>query len=141
MAVNLRAPFFLIRAFGTHMAERGGGGKIVNVSSSAAFRATSSPAIYAATKAGINGLTRAAAADLGRHDVNVNAVAPGLTRTPMVAPDDETFMRTFTSAPLGNLLGRPSEAEDVANVIVFLCLPESRQITGQVVNTSAGLVV
>ena len=141
MAVNLRAPFFLTRAFGAHMVERGGGGRIVNVSSSAAFRATSSPAIYAATKAGLNGLTRAAAADLGPHDVNVNAVAPGMTRTPMVAPDDETFMRRFRSAALGNLLGRPSEAEDVANVILFLCLPESRQITGQVVNTSAGLVV
>jgi NAD(P)-dependent dehydrogenase (short-subunit alcohol dehydrogenase family) len=142
LAVNLRAPLMLTRAVGTHMIERGGGGHIVNLSSSAAFRATSSPAIYAATKAGLNGLTRAAAADLGPHDINVNAVAPGLTRTPMTAGvDDETFDRAATVGPLANLLHRPSEADDVANVIVFLCRPESRQITGQVINTSAGLVV
>lgn len=142
LAVNLRAPLLLIRAVGNHMIERGGGGHIVSLSSSAAFRATSSPAIYAATKAGINGLTRAAAADLGPHDINVNAVAPGLTRTPMTAGiDDEAFDRAATAGPLANLLHRPSEADDVANVIVFLCRPESRQITGQVINTSAGLVV
>ena len=143
LAVNLRAPLMLIRAVGSHMIERGGGGRIVSLSSSAAFRSTSSPAIYAATKAGINGLTRAAAADLGPHDVNVNAVAPGLTKTPMTAGigDDETFRKAATSGPLANLLHRPSEADDVANVIVFLCRPESRQITGQVINTSAGLVV
>ena len=84
-AINLRAPFLLVRAVGRHMIARGGGGKIVNLSSSAAFRGSYSPAIYAATKSGVNGLTRAAAADLGGHDVNVNAVAPGLTDTPMNA--------------------------------------------------------
>jgi NAD(P)-dependent dehydrogenase (short-subunit alcohol dehydrogenase family) len=142
-AVNLRAPFLLTRAVGNHMVERGGGGRIVNVSSSAAFRAAISPAIYAATKAGINGLTRAAAADLGPHDVNVNAVAPGLTRTPMTMGSGPpgTLEKLAASGPLANLLQRPSEPEDVAHVIVFLCLPESRQITGQVINTSAGLVV
>ena len=141
-AVNLRAPFFLIRAVGNHMAARGGGGRIVNLSSSAAFRATSTPAIYGATKAAINGLTRAAAADLGAHDVNVNAVAPGLTRTPMTDHGPPgTLEKMAASGPLANLLARPSEPDDVANVIVFLCLPESRQITGQVINTSAGLVV
>ena len=113
------------------------------MSSSAAFRATYSPAVYAATKAGINGLTHATAGDLGPHNINVNAVAPGLTKTPMVAGigADETIQKVVTSGPLSNLLHRASEAEDVANVIVFLCLPGSRQITGQVINTSAGLVV
>jgi NAD(P)-dependent dehydrogenase (short-subunit alcohol dehydrogenase family) len=142
-AINLRAPFLLTRAVGQHMISRGGGGKIVNLSSSGAFRATFSPAIYAATKAGINGLTRASAADLGRHDINVNAVAPGLTETPMNAGigDAEKLAQAAASGPLSNLLKRHSQPEDVANVIVFLCLPESRQITGQVVHTSAGLVV
>jgi NAD(P)-dependent dehydrogenase (short-subunit alcohol dehydrogenase family) len=142
-AVNLRAPFLLTRAVGNHMVDRGGSGRIVNVSSSAAFRASMSPAIYAATKAGINGLTRAAAADLGPHDINVNAVAPGVTRTPMTAGSGPpgTLEKMAASGPLANLLQRPSEPEDVAHVIVFLCLSESRQITGQVINTSAGLVV
>ncbi len=142
-AINLRAPFLLTRAVGRHMIERGGGGKIVNLSSSGAFRATFSPAIYAATKSGINGLTRASAADLGPYDINVNAVAPGLTDTPMNAGigGAENMAKAAASGPLSNLLGRHSEPEDVANVILFLCLPESRQLTGQVVHTSAGLVV
>jgi NAD(P)-dependent dehydrogenase (short-subunit alcohol dehydrogenase family) len=143
MNINLRAPFLLIRAIGNHMVERGKGGRIVNVSSSAAFRAAPSPAVYAASKAGINGLTRAAAADLGLHDINVNSVAPGMTKTPMTAGigGDEVYQQIVSGGPLENLLHRPSEAEDVANVILFLCLPESRQITGQVIHTSAGNVV
>jgi NAD(P)-dependent dehydrogenase (short-subunit alcohol dehydrogenase family) len=143
MNINVRAPFLLTRAVGSHMVERGQGGRIVNLSSSGAFRATAAPAIYAASKAAINGLTRAAAGDLGRHGVNVNSVAPGMTKTPMTASigDDEAYERVVTAGPLANLLGRASEPEDVAGVIVFLCLPESRQITGQVIHTSAGLVV
>lgn len=143
MAINLRAPFLLTRAVGRHMIDRGGGGRIVNLSSSGAFRASYAPAIYAATKAGINGLTRASAADLGPYDVNVNSVAPGLTDTPMNAGigDAEVLAQAVSSGPLANLLKRHSEPDDVANVILFLCLPESRQITGQVIHTSAGLIV
>jgi len=143
MAINLKAPFLLTRAVGRHMIERGGGGRIVNLSSSAGSRATAAPVVYAASKAGIGGLTRSSAADLGAYDINVNAVAPGMTKTPMTAGigDDEAYKRVVSSGPLENLLHRPSEAEDVANVIVFLCLPESRQITGQVIHTSAGQVV
>jgi len=143
MSINVKAPFLLTRAVGRHMAERGAGGRIVNLSSSAAFRPTKSPAVYAASKAAIVGLTRASAADLGPYDVNVNAVAPGMTKTPMTAGigDDEAYTRIVSAGPLENLLHRASEAEDVANVILFLCLPESRQITGQVIHTSAGLVV
>jgi NAD(P)-dependent dehydrogenase (short-subunit alcohol dehydrogenase family) len=99
--------------------------------------------VYAASKSGINGLTRSAAADLGPYDVNVNAVAPGMTKTPMTAGvgNDDVYEQIVSSGPLENLLHRPSEAEDVANVILFLCLPESRQVTGQVLHTSAGNVV
>ena len=142
-AVNVKAPFLLVREVGNHMVQRGGGGRIVNLSSSAAFRAQLSPALYAASKAAICGLTRAAAADLGPYGVNVNAVAPGMTKTPMTAGvgDDEAYTAIVSSGPLENLLHRPSEAEDVAAVILFLCLPASRQLTGQVIHTSAGLVI
>lgn len=144
IAVNLKAPMVLIREVGKHLVERGNGGRIVNVSSSASFRAIGAPAIYAASKAGINALTRTAAADLGPYGVNVNAVAPGVTRTPMVGAgrgDDRHLDQMVASGPLANLTGRVADPEDVANVIRFLCLPESRQITGQIINTSAGLVV
>jgi NAD(P)-dependent dehydrogenase (short-subunit alcohol dehydrogenase family) len=115
----------------------------VNLSSSAAFRAQQSPALYASSKAAICGLTRAAAADLGPYEINVNAVAPGMTKTPMTAGigDDEAYTAIVSSGPLENLLHRPSEAADVAAVILFLCLPASRQLTGQVLHTSAGLVI
>jgi NAD(P)-dependent dehydrogenase (short-subunit alcohol dehydrogenase family) len=141
LGVNLRAPFILTREVGKHMVARGGGGRIVNVSSSAAFRATASPPIYAASKAGLNALTRTAAADLGPHGVNVNAVAPGATRTSMLADVDQYLEEMVKSGPLANLTQKVSEAEDVAAVIRFLCLPDSRQMTGQVLHTSGGLVV
>ncbi len=142
--INVKATALLLREVGRHMVERGAGGRIVNLSSSAAFRAKMTPALYAASKAAVNGLTRTAAADLGPHGINVNAVAPGLTKTPMTAGigDDDAFARMVRAgAPLENLLERVGEPDDVAHVIVFLCLPESRQITGQVVHTSAGHVV
>lgn len=143
MAINLRAPLLFMQAVGRHMAERGGGGRIVNLSSSASARATAAPVIYAASKAGVNGLTRAAAADLAPHDVNVNAVAPGLTKTPMTAVlgDDEAYRNLVSSGPLENLLKRPAEPEDIAGVIVFLCGPASCHLTGQVIHASAGLVI
>ena len=141
LAINLRAPLILVREVGRHMVARGGGGRIVNVSSSAAFRATTTPPIYAASKAGINALTRAAAADLGPHGVNVNLVAPGPTRTSMLANVDQYLEEMAKSGPLANLTHTVAEPDDVAAVIRFLCLPDSRQMTGQVLHTSGGLVV
>jgi NAD(P)-dependent dehydrogenase (short-subunit alcohol dehydrogenase family) len=141
LGINLRAPLILTREVGKHMVTRGGGGRIVNVSSSSAFRATTSPPIYAASKAGINALTRSAAAELGPHGVNVNSVAPGPTRTSMFANAGQHLEEASKSGPLANLTHTVSEPEDVAAVIRFLCLPDSRQMTGQVLHTSAGLVV
>jgi len=141
--VNLRAPMLLMKHVAQHMIARGGGGRIVNISSSSAFRARNSPIAYASSKAGIVQLTRSAAAELGRYDINVNAIAPGITATGMTRPlgDAEALLNIASSGPLENLFHRVSQPEDVAAAIVFLCLPGSKQITAQVIHTSAGAVV
>lgn len=140
IAINLVAPALLMRVAAEDMIARGVSGRIVNVSSSSAFR-PQSPPCYASTKAGILGLTRTGAAEFGPHDINVNAVVPGVTLTPMVQGAAENAVNDLIkSGPLANLLGRLSMPEDVAATILFLCRPESRQITGQAIHTSAGAV-
>jgi NAD(P)-dependent dehydrogenase (short-subunit alcohol dehydrogenase family) len=144
LTVNLSAAFVLLKAVGARMMAHGLGGSIVNVSSSSAFRALTTRGAYGVSKAGLAALTRAAAAELGPHGINVNTVAPGVTRTPMTISalgDDAALQRAVGGGPLANLLQRVSEPEDVANVIAFLCVPASRQITAQVVHVSAGAVV
>jgi NAD(P)-dependent dehydrogenase (short-subunit alcohol dehydrogenase family) len=143
LSVNLKAAMLLMKHVARHMIERGGGGRIINLSSSSAFRARNSPLAYASSKAALVQLTRSAAAELGPHDINVNAVAPGITATPMtqVIGNAEALQRVASSGPLENLFHRVSQPEDVAAVILFLCLPASRQITGQTIHTSAGAVV
>lgn len=141
--VNLTAPFLLARSFARHVVERGGGGRIVNLSSTGAFRAGSNAA-YASSKAGLAGLTRSLAGELAQYGVNANAVAPGLTRTPFanaVFGDDAEVGRRAAEGAGANLFGRPSEAEEIADVVLYLCLPASSQITGQVIHASAGAVV
>jgi len=141
--VNLKAAMLMMKYVARHMIDRGGGGRIVNLSSSSAFRARNSPIAYASSKAAIVQLSRSAAAELGPHDINVNAVAPGITATAMtqVIGDAEALQRVASSGPLENLFHRVSQPEDVAAAILFLCLPASRQITGQTIHTSAGAVV
>ncbi len=141
--VNLKALMLMMKYVARHMIDRGGGGRIVNISSSSAFRARQSPIAYASSKAAVVQLTRSAAAELAKYDINVNAVAPGITATGMtrVLGDTEALQRIASSGPLENLFHRVSMPEDVAAAIVFLCLPGSRQITGQTIHTSAGAVV
>jgi NAD(P)-dependent dehydrogenase (short-subunit alcohol dehydrogenase family) len=141
--VDLTAPFLLMQHCGRAMVSGGRGGRIVNVTSSSAFRAALAQVDYASAKAGMVGLTRTAAAQLARYDINVNCVAPGLTVTPMIESkmDAAHIERLVQQGPLENLFHRPSTSEDVAGAIVFLCLPQSRQITAQTIHTSAGAVV
>ncbi|MGE0441914.1 MAG: SDR family NAD(P)-dependent oxidoreductase [Gemmatimonadales bacterium] len=111
-------------------------GKIVNVSSHQATRPGFGVTSYAASKAGLEGLTRAAAVELGPSNVNVNAVAPGFVRTERLqALPREVIDRARTAT----VLGRLAEPEEVAHVVSFLCSDEARHVTGQVIQVDGGL--
>lgn len=111
-------------------------GKVVSVSAHQASRPGFGVANYAASKAALEGLTRAAAVELGPANVNVNAVAPGFIRTErlMMLPRE-----VIERAQKHSVLGRVAEPEDVAHVITFLCSDEARHITGQTLVVDGGL--
>ncbi len=111
-------------------------GKIVSVSAHQAERPGFGVANYAASKAALNGLTRAAAVELGPANVNVNAIAPGFIRTERMAMlPSEVIERAQKSS----ILGRVAEPDDVAHVISFLCSESARHITGQTIVVDGGL--
>ncbi|HEY0350641.1 MAG TPA: SDR family NAD(P)-dependent oxidoreductase [Gemmatimonadales bacterium] len=111
-------------------------GKIVSVSAHQAERPGFGVANYAASKAALLGLTRAAAVELGPANVNVNAVAPGFIRTERMAMlPSEVIERAQRSS----VLGRVAEPDDVAHVISFLCSESARHITGQTIVVDGGL--
>lgn len=134
---NLTGAFNCIRAVApTFRKQRYG--KIVNVASHQAYTPGFGVANYAASKAAVIGLTRAAAVDLGPSNVNVNAVAPGFVRTELIA---RLPAEVVERAEKESLLGRVAEPEDVAHVVVFLCSEEARHITGQVIVVDGGLTL
>lgn len=110
-------------------------GKIVNITSINGLRGKFGQTNYSAAKAGIIGYTKALARELGRSNVNVNAVAPGFIRTEMyeVLPD------SVKEQALGEIvLGRAGTAEEVAFVVTFLCTEKARHITGEVLKVDGG---
>lgn len=113
-------------------------GKIVNVASHQAYTPGFGIANYAASKAALIGLTRAAAVDLGAANVNVNAVAPGFVRTELIT---KLPPEVLERAEKESLLGRVAEPEDIARVVTFLCSEDARHITGQVVVVDGGLTL
>jgi 3-oxoacyl-[acyl-carrier protein] reductase len=134
MTANLKGAFNYVRAVATVMRAQGSG-KIVNVASIEAFRGRFGVSNYAASKAGLIGFTRAAAADLGRDGINVNAVAPGFTRTPMV---EKLADEILDAAARASVFGRICEPEEVASVIAFLCTDAARYVTGEVIKVDGG---
>jgi 3-oxoacyl-[acyl-carrier protein] reductase len=132
--VNLKGYFNYSRAAAPIFREQSYG-KIVNVTSINGLRGKFGQSNYAASKGGIVALTKSMARDLGRKNINVNAVAPGLIETEMVAQMDEAAkQRSLDEIVLGRL-GQP---EEVAEVVAFLASDLSRHVTGQVINVDGG---
>ncbi|HEY3933239.1 MAG TPA: SDR family NAD(P)-dependent oxidoreductase [Gemmatimonadales bacterium] len=111
-------------------------GKIVNVSAHQATRPGFGVASYAASKAALEGLTRAAAVELGPSNVNVNAIAPGFIRTERL---DQLPRDLIERTRKRSVLGRLAEPDDITQVIVFLCSDAARHITGQTIVVDGGL--
>lgn len=133
--VNFAAAFRLIRAAARPMLLQHAGA-IVNVSSLAAQRVGRGQGLYAASKAALNALTRAAAVELGRKGIRVNAVAPGFVRTDLTAKVlDLAGPELERRIPLGRF-GRP---EEIAAVVAFLASDRSAYIHGAVVEVDGGL--
>lgn len=111
-------------------------GRIVNISSAAAFMGNAGQANYSASKAGIVGFTKALAREYANRGITINAVAPGFIKTAMtdVLPEAvKEEMRKLIP------LGRFGSVEDVANAVIFLASPESGYITGQVIHVNGGM--
>jgi 3-oxoacyl-[acyl-carrier protein] reductase len=134
---NVTGAFNCIQVVARHMrAQRYG--KIVNVASHQAFRPGFGVSNYAASKAALIGLTKAAAVDLGSSNVNVNAIAPGFVKTELLT---KLPREVLERAEHESVLGRVAEPEDIARVIAFLCSDAARHITGQVIVVDGGLTL
>jgi 3-oxoacyl-[acyl-carrier protein] reductase len=136
LGVNLKGSFNCIKAVVKSMVKQRYG-KIINISSVIGIMGNPGQVNYAASKAGLIGVTKTLAKELGSRNVTVNAVAPGYIRTAMTDKlDDKVKEMMLNRIPLA----RFGEAKDVANAVAFLASPEADYITGQVLVVDGGLV-
>lgn len=147
-SVNARGLFFLMQSAASAMREAGGG-RIVNIASIAGkgYRGTSNVA-YAGTKGSVIAMTRVSASQLARHNITVNAICPGVTRTALFdqvidelverlgGTREEAEARAVRSIPLR----RANEPDDIAALAVYLASDAARNVTGQSWNVDGGLV-
>lgn len=130
MAVNLKGVWLCMRHEIPHML-RQGSGAIVNTSSVAGVRGCPGAAHYAASKHGVIGLTRSAAAEYGASGLRINALCPGLTSTPMVERLSHQAPQVIQSLHSRIPLGRPANPAEVARVAVRLCSDAASYVSGQ----------
>ena len=132
---NLRSAFLCTRAVARHMMGRRSG-RIVSMASSNGMRAQAGQANYAASKAGIIGLTKTNAMEFAARGITVNAVAPGFIGTDMTAKIAPEALEKYKNAIPVQRIGEP---KDVANAVAFLVSDEASYITGQVLGVDGGL--
>lgn len=135
--VNLSSVFFLSRAAGVHMLERGKGGKIVNIASMLSFQGGITVPSYAAAKGGVAQVTKALANEWAPHRINVNAIAPGY-----MATDNTSALQAdpLRSRQIGERIpaGRWGKPEDLGGAVVFLASAASDYVNGHVLVVDGG---
>jgi 3-oxoacyl-[acyl-carrier protein] reductase len=137
MAVNLTAPMLLMKAVSDEMGQSAWG-RIVNIGSIAGIVSRSSLATYSASKAGLAGLTRAAALDLAGDGILVNCICPAYTETDMLAGlDDASRNALLSKVPLG----RFAQPADIAAAVLFLASDRNQFITGQSLVIDGGVII
>jgi 3-oxoacyl-[acyl-carrier protein] reductase len=134
---NLKSAFYLSAAVARPMVKQRSGA-IVFVSSIVGVCGNAGQAAYSATKAGLLGLTKSLAKEMGSRNVRVNAVAPGLIETAMSAEMPAAARDHFLRQVA---LGRPGSPDDVAGVVSFLCSDAARYVTGQTIVVDGGLLM
>ena len=135
--INLKGSFNFLQAAGSVMMKQRHGA-IINMASISGVMGNPGQVNYSASKAGVIGMTKAAAKELGRRHIRVNAIAPGFIETDMTAAltDDQ---KDAAAKNIG--LGRLGQPEDIANCAVFLASDMSDYITGQVIGVDGGLII
>lgn len=134
---NLKGTFNCIR-FVTRTMLRQKSGHIINMSSVVGVAGNAGQANYAASKAGVIGLTKTAAKELASRGITVNAIAPGFIETDMTAVlSDKIREATAAQIPMGHF----GAAEDVANLAAFLASDQAKYITGQVIHVDGGMAM
>ena len=135
--VNLTGAFYVTRALLPQMISRGSG-SIVNISSIWGMVGGSMEVAYSAAKAGMLGFTKALAQEVGPSGINVNAIAPGATRTAMLSAfDEEEIQAIERETPLGRI----AEPMEIARLALWLCGDDAAMITGQVISPNGGRVI
>ncbi len=137
LAVNLKGAYNCIRAVSKTMVKQRCG-RIINISSVVGVRGNAGQANYSASKAGLLGLTKSVARELGSRNITVNAVAPGFIQTEMT----ESLPEKVKAEMLAEIpLGRFGTPEEVAQVVVFLASEAAAYITGQVIHLNGGMLM
>lgn len=131
--INLKGTWLMCKVAGTLMREQKKG-RIVNIASRA-WLGNRGQSNYSASKAGVVGLTRVLALELGKYGVLVNAIAPGLIDTPLTQKLPQDVQEKLIEAQPTKTMGQP---EDVANAVAFLCNDQTRFITGQTIYVDGG---
>lgn len=135
---NVKSAFFIGQRVARHMMERGGGGRIINMSSQAGFIALPGEAVYCLSKAAVAHMTKCLAVEWGRHNITVNAVAPTFIETPGTskALANPAFHADVVERIAAlHRIGRPAE---VSGAVVFLASPAASLITGQTMIIDGG---